>query len=201
MQVAQLPKKILNRSARHTFRKVYYMCQKGKQVESSLHFSYSQLRTIIQFNIITKQYLHCQLTNRSQFLSILFMLDDVQRNLLYRYYILYTCNIFPMAQHPLVDQDLLIIEVSRSHSDKPHWVGLFWKSDQPDAETSNNTPHSQQPDIHNPCGIRTRNPSKRAAADSRLRPRGHWNRQYTCVYIYIYIYIYIHIHTYISKCR
>jgi len=28
-----------------------------------------------------------------------------------------------------------------------------------------------------PGGIRTRNPSKLAAADPRLRPRGHWDRQ------------------------
>jgi hypothetical protein len=30
--------------------------------------------------------------------------------------------------------------------------------------------------IHAPCGIRTHNPSKRAAADPRLRPRDHWDR-------------------------
>ena len=35
-----------------------------------------------------------------------------------------------------------------------------------------NTQHSQQTDIHAPDGIRTLNPSKRAAADTRLRPRG-----------------------------
>ena len=41
------------------------------------------------------------------------------------------------------------------------------------------------PTTHNttdryPCpgGIRTRNPSKRAAADPRLRPRGHWDRHW-----------------------
>jgi len=35
--------------------------------------------------------------------------------------------------------------------------------------------------IHAPGGIRTRNPSKRASADSRLRPHGHRNRQeYIC---------------------
>ena len=28
-----------------------------------------------------------------------------------------------------------------------------------------------------PGGIRNRNSSKRAAADPRLRPRGHWDRQ------------------------
>jgi hypothetical protein len=31
-------------------------------------------------------------------------------------------------------------------------------------------------DIHASGGIRTHNSSKRAAADSRLRPHGHWNR-------------------------
>jgi hypothetical protein len=31
---------------------------------------------------------------------------------------------------------LLIFKVSRSHSDTPHSVGLLWKSDQPDVETS-----------------------------------------------------------------
>jgi hypothetical protein len=31
-----------------------------------------------------------------------------------------------MAQQPLVGQDLLIIEASRSHSDTPHSVGLLW---------------------------------------------------------------------------
>ena len=37
---------------------------------------------------------------------------------------------------------------SRSHSDTPHSVGLLWTSDQPDAETSDNTQHSQETDIH-----------------------------------------------------
>jgi hypothetical protein len=39
-----------------------------------------------------------------------------------------------------------------------------------------NTKHSQETGIHAPSGIRTRNPSKRAAADTRLRRRGHWDR-------------------------
>ena len=43
-----------------------------------------------------------------------------------------------------------------------------------------NTQHSQQTNIHAPCGIRTRNPSKRAAADPGLRPRGHWDRHLHC---------------------
>jgi hypothetical protein len=40
--------------------------------------------------------------------------------------------------------------------------------------TTHNTPNSQ--DIRAPGGIRTRNLSRRAAADLRLRPRGHWDR-------------------------
>ena len=37
------------------------------------------------------------------------------------------------------------------------------------------TAHSR--DIHAPGWIRTHNPSKRAAADLRLRPHGHWDRR------------------------
>jgi len=37
---------------------------------------------------------------------------------------------FPMEQEPLV------IEASRSHSDTPHSVGLLWTSDHSDADTS-----------------------------------------------------------------
>jgi len=41
-----------------------------------------------------------------------------------------------MARQPVVDQGLLIIEASRSHSDTLRSIGLLWTSDQPDAETS-----------------------------------------------------------------
>jgi hypothetical protein len=37
----------------------------------------------------------------------------------------------------------------------------------------------QQTDIYAASGIRTRNPTKRAAADPRLRRRGYWNRRKT----------------------
>ena len=40
-----------------------------------------------------------------------------------------------------------------------------------------NTQHSQQTNIHAPGGIRTHDLNKRAAADLRLRPRGHWDRR------------------------
>jgi hypothetical protein len=39
-----------------------------------------------------------------------------------------------------------------------------------------NTQHSQQTNIHATGGIRTHSPSKRAAADLRLRSRGHWDK-------------------------
>jgi hypothetical protein len=41
-----------------------------------------------------------------------------------------------MAQPPLINQGLLIIEASQSHSDTPRSVGLLWTGDQPDTETS-----------------------------------------------------------------
>jgi hypothetical protein len=61
-------------------------------------------------------------------------------------------------QQPLVGQDLLIIEASRSHS-----VGLPWTSDHPDAETS--TWHNTTITRDVPGGIRTRNPSMRVVLD------------------------------------
>ena len=37
--------------------------------------------------------------------------------------------------------------------DTPHWVGLPWRSDQPFAENSDNTQHTQENDIHSPPGF------------------------------------------------
>jgi hypothetical protein len=66
---------------------------------------------------------------------------------------------FFMAQQPIVVQGPLIVEALQSHSHTPHSVGLLLMRD-----------------IHAPGGIRSRNPSKRAAADPHLRPCGHWDR-------------------------
>ena len=60
-------------------------------------------------------------------------------------------------------QGLLTVEASRSHSDTSHSVGLLLTSDQPDAENSDNTRHSQETNVHVPGGIQTGNPSNRAA--------------------------------------
>jgi hypothetical protein len=45
-----------------------------------------------------------------------------------------------------VGQTLLITEASPPQSDTPHSVGLLWKIDQPDAETSNwqHTTHKRE---------------------------------------------------------
>ena len=68
------------------------------------------------------------------------------------------------------------IASSRTHKDAPQSVGLLWTSDQSVAETSDNTQHSQQTNVHAPGWIRTHDRSRRAAADPRLRPRGYWDR-------------------------
>jgi len=44
-------------------------------------------------------------------------------------------------------------QASPSHEDTPPSVGLLWTSDQPNAETSYNTQHSQETDILAPGGI------------------------------------------------
>jgi len=81
-----------------------------------------------------------------------------------------------------VDQSILIIEASRSHSDTPHSVRLLWTSDQPDAETSTWQHTTVTTDRHQcPGGIQTHNPRKRAAADPRLRSLGRRNRPYAGV--------------------
>ena len=83
----------------------------------------------------------------------------------------------PVVRKHLVGHALLIFEVSRSHSDTLHSVGLVQTIDQSVAQTlPDNTHHSQEPDIHAPARIRTRSPSKRKAADPGLRPRGHRDR-------------------------
>jgi len=79
----------------------------------------------------------------------------------------------------LVDQGILIIEASRTHSDTPHSVGLIWTSDQPDARnlylTTHNTHNRQtsmpppgfEPTI--PAGERPQtHPLDRAATESGL---------------------------------
>jgi hypothetical protein len=74
-----------------------------------------------------------------------------------------------------VVQGLLVIEASRSHSIKHNTIGRT-SLDEWSARHRDLYLITQETDIHTPGGIRTRNPSKRAAADPRLRPRGNWDR-------------------------
>ena len=83
---------------------------------------------------------------------------------------------------PPMGQVLVIMSASRSYSDTPHSVVLLWTSDQP---VPDNTQHSQERNIHAPGGIRTPNPSKRDAADPRLRPRSQWECQNFCEALFL----------------
>jgi hypothetical protein len=89
---------------------------------------------------------------------------------------------FPMARQPLGGLGRLIFRgFTITHFvDTPHSVGLLRHRDL--YLTTHNT--QQETDIHALGGIRTHNPSKRAAVDPRLRPRGHWNRPQMSAYVY-----------------
>ena len=85
-----------------------------------------------------------------------------------------------MAQQPPLGQGLFNIEASRSPLDTPHSIGLLWTSNYPDAETSTRQHTTLTNDRHScptPGLIRNHNPNKRTAADPRLRPSCHWERQ------------------------
>ena len=83
---------------------------------------------------------------------------------------------FYLAQQPPVGHGLLIHEVSRSHTTTHH--NRYDSSGRAISSSRwllpDNTQHSKQTNIHAPGGIRTHSLSRRAAADLRLRPRGHW---------------------------
>ena len=82
-----------------------------------------------------------------------------------------------MALRPNAGYDFLINGVSRSHTTTHHTredsSGRVISSSQ--RLLPENTQYSQETDIHACGGIRTHNPSRRAAADPCLRPRGHWD--------------------------
>jgi len=84
--------------------------------------------------------------------------------------------LFSTAQQPLLDLGLLIIAASRRQT--PHSVGLIWTSDQPDTETSTWRHTTDRQTAMLPGRIRSRNPNKRAAADTRHSPRSHWDSQH-----------------------
>jgi len=82
------------------------------------------------------------------------------------------------ARQPALGRSLLIQEVSRSHTTSQHIRydssgQVIISSQRPPPD---NTQHSQQTDIYAFGGIWTHNLSRRAAAEPRLRLRGHYDR-------------------------
>ena len=88
-------------------------------------------------------------------------------------------SFFLLAQQPPVGQGLLIHEVSRSQTTTRHSrqdsSGRVINPSQ--RSLPDNIQHSQQTNIHAPGGIRTHILRRRAAADLRFSPRGHWDRR------------------------
>jgi len=78
-----------------------------------------------------------------------------------------------VALWPHMSHDLPMLQVD----DTSQPVELLWTSDQPVTETSTWQHTILGTDIYSPDGIRTRNTSKPAAPDPRLRPCGHRDRQ------------------------
>jgi hypothetical protein len=70
----------------------------------------------------------------------------------------------------------LTITLRHTHT-HTHSVGVLWKSDQPETQNCTWQHTTLKRDSH-PCYrvVRTHNPSRPAAADTRLRPRCQWDR-------------------------
>jgi len=89
---------------------------------------------------------------------------------------LYLFITFFMTRQPLVDQGL-IIDALPSRSFRHATLGrtpLYkWSARRRDLYMTIHNTHKRHP---SPGGIRTRNSSKRAAADPHLLPRDHWDR-------------------------
>jgi hypothetical protein len=84
---------------------------------------------------------------------------------------------FFVAQQPLLGQGLLLSSL-HDHT-QTHHIGLDLCGRVTSAMQGalpDNTQNSQETDVHAPAGIRSHNPSKRAAADPRLRKRSYWDR-------------------------
>jgi hypothetical protein len=108
-------------------------------------------------------------------------------------------SLFFLRQPP-VEQDVLIHEVSRSHTTTHHsrydsFGRVISLSQRP---LPDKTQHSQKTNFYAPDGIRTINLSRRSAADLRIRTRGHWDRRRvfnpincTCNYKYLLLFMLI----------
>ena len=82
----------------------------------------------------------------------------------------FNISFHPMVQRPLVGQDVLIIEASRSHSDTPQSVGLLWTSDQVGAEHSTLRHIALTTDRH-PCPRQNSNPQSQETRGRTPKPQ------------------------------
>ena len=95
-------------------------------------------------------------------------------------------NFFSVAPQPNSRLDRLIVEVSRPHTIRhtrtPGRTPLNEWSARRRGRYLHNTQQTHETNIHAPSGIQTRDPSKRTAADLRLRPHGHRDRLFFICY-------------------
>jgi hypothetical protein len=87
--------------------------------------------------------------------------------------------VFVFAQQPPVGQGFLIHELYRSHTQWRTTIGKTplgaWLARRRNLYLTSHNIHNRQISV-SPGGILTHNLSRQAAADLRLRPRGHWDR-------------------------
>jgi len=113
--------------------------------------------------------------------NIALKLDIKSSPFLYLHYMRHNFSFFHASPN-LAGLGLLLVEISRSHSDTPNSVGILWASDRHVSGTSTWQYTTLTRDRH-PCpgGIRTRSHSIKEFADSRLRPRANRGWRYkTC---------------------
>jgi hypothetical protein len=90
-----------------------------------------------------------------------------------------------VAQQPNSGLGRLSVDVSRSHTDT-HTLGrtpLNEWSARRRGRYLHNTKQTQETNIHDFSGIRTRDPSNQAASDLRLRPQGHRDRRLLSMHV------------------
>jgi hypothetical protein len=126
------------------------------------------VRSAFRFPILTRHSWICPVT-QSLFLSLVTICFPIP---LFHYHLL--TLFFPMALRPNTAMASSILRFL-DHNQRRTTVGRT-PLDESQRPVPENIQHSQQTDIHGPGGIQTQNASKRAAADPRLRPRGHWDR-------------------------
>jgi hypothetical protein len=120
---------------------------------------------------------------------------DHLKQVSYKRWFFFFCATAPSGPGPPHSRGFLI-----THNDASQSVGLLWTSDQPVAETSTWQHTTLTTNIHATGVIRTHNLSRRAVADLRLRPRGHWDG-YKRWRLQLISHLLTNIFTYVNKLR